>query len=47
MDKAIAPALPPGSLYMEEVHAKVWLLSAWVLVFLYKYIPKLDYSLPA
>lgn len=24
-DKAIAPSLPIGSLYMEEVHAKVWL----------------------
>lgn len=30
-DKAIAPSLPIGSLYMEEVHAKVWLfpLKLW------------------
>lgn len=25
MDKAFAPPLPIGSLYMEEVHVKVWL----------------------
>jgi hypothetical protein len=24
MDKAVVPALPAGSLYMEEVHAKVY-----------------------
>ena len=32
MDKASAPPLPAGSLYMEEVHAKVWLLSSSVLL---------------
>jgi len=31
MDKASAPPLPAGSLYMEEVHAKVWLPSSSAL----------------
>lgn len=31
MDKASAPPLPPGSLYMEEVHVKVRLISFVIL----------------
>jgi hypothetical protein len=30
MDKAIVPPLPAGSLYMEEVHAKVYFSSAQI-----------------
>jgi hypothetical protein len=28
MDKASAPPLPTGSIYMEEVHVKVWFLQS-------------------
>lgn len=31
MDKASAPPLPASSLYMEEVHVKVWLPSSSAL----------------
>lgn len=38
MDKALAPPLPSGSIYMEEVHAKVCLLIAHLQNHLLKYM---------